>query len=341
MKKFNKKQRVYLYQFCSDMLHSGLPIYDSINKLRSEGESLLGKSFIKKLDILMNRMKSSPSVSASFESLIPMEELSAITAAENSGSLAEGFSSMVLTLNYQQKLKSQLIKSVTFPSIMMVLALIVIAGYAVKVFPAFEKVVAVSRWPGVTQSLYQFGTALYNGLWITILVVFTLSVIFIRFIMFNFHGDIRNRFLDRIVPFSIYKKLVASVLLNDLSLMIKNRIPLANCLVIMEKNANRWLKSHIRKMQDNMAKGLGYGDAFKTGLLGGDELLNISLYSGMPYFDQVLGTVSEKAKEKIEQNIQSLAGMLKSMSTLVLGGCVVWVFIALFALSDQLSKMTG
>ncbi|EOW5061660.1 type II secretion protein F, partial [Escherichia coli] len=62
MKKFNKKQRVYLYQFCSDMLHSGLPIYDSINKLRSEGESLLGKSFIKKLNILMNRMKSSPSV---------------------------------------------------------------------------------------------------------------------------------------------------------------------------------------------------------------------------------------------------------------------------------------
>ncbi|MDX5542546.1 transmembrane pilus biosynthesis domain protein, partial [Escherichia coli] len=25
----------------------------------------------------------------------------------------------------------------------------------------------------------------------------------------------------------------------------------------------------------------------------------------------------------------------------VLGGCVVWVFIALFALSDELSKMTG
>lgn len=123
--------------------------------------------------------------------------------------------------------------------------------------------------------------------------------------------------------------------------MIKNRIPLANCLIIIEKNANRWLKSHIRKMQDNMAKGLGYGDAFKTGLLGGDELLNISLYASLPSFDQVLGTVSDKAKIKIEQNINVLAGMLKSLSTLVLGGCVVWVFIALFALSDELSKMTG
>ncbi|EMZ66407.1 type II secretion system F family protein [Escherichia coli] len=341
MKKFNKKQRIYLYQFCADMLHSGLPIYDSIVKLRSEGEALLGKSFAKRLDYLMERMKNSPSVSASFDPLIPTEELSAITAAENSGSLAEGFNSMVLTINYQEKLKSQLIKSVTFPAIMMVLALIVIAGYAVKVFPAFEKVVAVSRWPGVTQSLYYFGTALYNGLWITILISFVVSVFTIRFIMFNFHGELRDKFLDRIVPFSIYKKLVVSVLINDLSLMIKNRIPLANCLIIIEKNANRWLKSHIRKMQDNMAKGLGYSDAFKTGLLGGDELLNISLYASLPSFDQVLGTVSDKAKIKIEQNINVLAGMLKSLSTLVLGGCVVWVFIALFALSDELSKMTG
>ncbi|EEX2629619.1 type II secretion protein F, partial [Escherichia coli] len=81
--------------------------------------------------------------------------------------------------------------------------------------------------------------------------------------------------------------------------------------------------------------------AFKTGLLGGDELLNISLYASLPSFDQVLGTVSDKAKIKIEQNINVLAGMLKSLSTLVLGGCVVWVFIALFALSDELSKMTG
>lgn len=93
-------------------------------------------------------------------------------------------------------------------------------------------------------------------------------------------------------------------------------------------------------MQDNMAKGLGYGDAFKTGLLGGDELLNISLYASLPSFDKVLSTVSDKAKAKIEKNINALAGMLKSISTLILG-CVVWVFIALFALSDELSKMTG
>ncbi|SPW31148.1 Bacterial type II secretion system protein F domain [Edwardsiella tarda] len=219
--------------------------------------------------------------------------------------------------------------------------MVVIAGYSMKVFPAFEKVVEVSRWPGVTQNLYYFGTALYNGLWITILCVIIISIIVIRLVMFNFHGNLRNNIIDKIIPFSIYKRLVSTVFINDLSLMIRNKIPIANCLIILEKNSNRWVRSHIAKMQHNMAKGQDYGEAFKTGLLGGDELLNISLYANLPSFDQVLLTVSDKAKEKIDQNIKALAGMLKSFSTMILGGCVVWVFIALFALSDELSKMTG
>ncbi|MBC8653593.1 type II secretion protein F, partial [Providencia vermicola] len=40
MKKFTKSQRLYLYQFCADMINSNLPIYDSIIKLKKEGETV-------------------------------------------------------------------------------------------------------------------------------------------------------------------------------------------------------------------------------------------------------------------------------------------------------------
>ncbi|EIC0700575.1 type II secretion protein F, partial [Salmonella enterica subsp. enterica] len=46
MRKLTKKQRLYLYQFCADMIDSGIPLYDSIQKLRDEGKGLLGKGFI-------------------------------------------------------------------------------------------------------------------------------------------------------------------------------------------------------------------------------------------------------------------------------------------------------
>ncbi|MBU5601450.1 type II secretion protein F, partial [Citrobacter sp. S55_ASV_140] len=44
MKKFSKKQRIYIYQFCADMIKAGLPLYDSMQKLQKEGQSLLGKA---------------------------------------------------------------------------------------------------------------------------------------------------------------------------------------------------------------------------------------------------------------------------------------------------------
>lgn len=323
------------------MIRADLPLYNSILKLEAEGRSLLGSNFSKKLQKLINKMTSSESISIVFEGFIPKEELSIIYSSEKSGGLADGFTSLVDNINYRNKLSSSLISAVTFPIIMLILSFVVIAGYAVKVFPAFERVIAVSHWPMVTQLLYGFGASLYNGLWITILAVVISIVFLFRFLMTNFHGVIRNRVLDRILPFSTYKKLSGSLVLNNLSAMLRNKIPINESLEIISLNSNRWLKSHIVKMQSNMSVGMPYGTALNTGLLGNDELLNISLYSSLPSFYDVLDAVSAKSKIDIANNINKLAGLLKSLSTLVLGGSVIWVFLALFALSDALSKMTS
>lgn len=342
MAKFGKKQRLFLYKFCADMIRTDLPLYDSLLKLQLEGKSLLGPGFAKNISVLTNNMKAGlkgASIAVMFDGLVPQSELSVIHAAEQSGSLADGFMTLVNVINYNSELKSKLISAVLFPVIMMILSLIVIAGYSMKVFPAFESVVPVNKWPGVTQSLYTFGKALVAGLWIYILIVITVTVFFINTIISNFSGQFRNKFLDRILPFSTYKQIVASIFINNLALMLKNGIPLNDGLAIILLNSNRWLKHHINGMREKMAIGLGYGDALNTGLFGPETLLNISLYAELPSFNEVLSSVSAKSREHVQEYIKKLAGLLKSLSTLVLGGCVIWVFAALFALSDTLGKM--
>ncbi|EIE0026180.1 type II secretion system F family protein, partial [Salmonella enterica] len=157
----------------------------------------------------------------------------------------------------------------------------------------------------------------------------------------NLTGNLRNNVLDRIIPFSIYKKMVCSVFISNLSSMLKNKVPINDSLTVLSQNANRWLYAHINTMLDNMARGDTYKDALNTGLLGKEEILNVSIYSGLPSFSDVLAAVALKARKDLAQAISRLSGLLKSLSTLVLGGCVVWVFVALFALSDTLSKMTS
>ncbi|MDX6019663.1 type II secretion system F family protein [Scandinavium sp. V105_16] len=342
MAKFSKKQRLYLYKFCADMITTELPLYDALVKLQNEGKALLGTGFAKKVGLLTENMKAGltgASIAVMFEGLVPQSELSVINAAEQSGSLADGFMTLVNVITYNSELKSKIISSVTFPIIMFIISLTVIAGYALKVFPAFESVVPVSKWPKVTQVLYTFGQALAAGLWMYILAWVVFAVIIIKLLLTNLCGPLRNKVVDRILPFSTYKQIAASIFLNNLALMLKNNIPLNDGLAIILLNSNKWLRSHINGMRENMAAGMSYGEALNTGLFGAETLLNISLYAGLPSFNEVLNSVSNKSRENVRSYILKLSGVLKSLSTLVLGGSVIWVFAALFSLSDTLGKM--
>lgn len=341
MIKFSKKQRIYIYQFCADMVKAGLPLYDSLQKLQIEGKTLLGKRFSQRLLGLITQMKQETSVAAVFEGMVPNSELSVITAAEKSGSLSDGFLTLVSIINYNDELRKKIIGALIFPLIMITLSLIVIAGYSQKVFPAFASVVPVEKWPPVTQNLYNFGIALYEGLWLKILIGFILFVIFSRLAMANVSGKIRNKVLDRVLPFSTYRQLTSSIFLNNLSLMLSNGIPLTDGLAIIRLNSNRWLRWHLDLMLDQMAHGVNYGKALDSGLMGVEELLNISLYAELPSFNEVLLSVSERSRVRIQEYMKKLAALLKNMATLILGGCVIWGFVALFSLMDTLSKSAG
>lgn len=117
MKKFGKKQRIYLYQFCADMINAELPLYDALQKLRAEGEKLLGKGFAKRLEDLTSKMAKTTSIAMVFEGLVPESELSVINAAERSGSLADGFITTVNVINYNDELRKKIVGAITFRSL--------------------------------------------------------------------------------------------------------------------------------------------------------------------------------------------------------------------------------
>lgn len=340
MRKFSKSNRLYLYQFCADMINADLPLYESLLKLENDGKILLGKRFILKLNFLIDKMKAGISIASVFQGLVPQDELSVIHASERSGGLADGFLTLVSMINYNDVLRKQLISAVTFPIIMLCMALIVVTGYALKVFPAFEKVVPVSHWPKITQLLFSFGNALFHGLWFMILMGGVGIFFFLRFLIGNLTGIVRDKYLDKILPFSTFKQIAASVFLNNLARMLKNNIPINDSLNIIALNSNRWQKSHVDLMLSKMTSGANYGESLNTGLFGAEELLNITLYSSLPSFNEVLTAVSERSRIKIQEYIKKISGLLKSLSTLILGGCVIWVFLALYALTDALSKMS-
>lgn len=335
-KKFNKKERLYLYQFLIDMFDSGLPIFDSLQKLSLEGGGLLGKGFLKKVDRVIENMKSNSSIANSFASFLPESDIGVFVAADRAGDLRSGLSALIELNTFRSECFASLRSALMLPVILTALTFVVIAGYSTNVFPAFIPVIEVAKWPTSTALLYNFGVWIASGGWVVLLSAAIIFAISLVFLMKNLTGALRES-LGKFPPFSTYRKFIMTDLLVSLYLLLRSGIPYLEALKIIEDNCNRFTRWHLRKVINNLGAGLGYGEAMKTGLLDKQTVFDFAIYAELPSFVETLSQISAKAQKGLLLTFQVTAGTLKNIATAFLGGVIIWVFTALFALIDVLS----
>lgn len=147
MKIISKKYRLELYSMLVDLLNDNIPLYDALNKIQNEGVGIYDKNFIKSIELIKDRMKSNSSLTDALTGLIPDKEVLMINVAENSGKISSGIAAIRKNIIDADEIKSKAISSMITPSVMLIVTMVVIAGYSVKVFPTFESVLPVAGGP--------------------------------------------------------------------------------------------------------------------------------------------------------------------------------------------------
>ena len=331
--------RLILYTLLADLLDDGIPLYTAIISMQNEeGEKVYGKRFIKRLGTIVDKMKSSSSVSDVLTGIVPPQDLTVINAAEKSGQLSKGMRMLISMIEKNNEIIVLLRKSLITPIVLIIVVLLVIMGYSIQVFPTFLGVLPIDSWPNVTKNLYGFGTYLSEGGIITILVFSTVFVFIIRMSMPLLKGNFRNRYLDRIPPYNYYKLLQLGLFLRMLSSLMLNGVPMMDSLNLMKERASPWLGYHLQKFMDNMKLGKSYKEALDTGLLTDEMLLTVNIYSGLDSFSETVKKMAYKCDVKILLDIETLSGLLKNVSLIVLASSVIWIFGAIFSLVDKLGS---
>ncbi|KJG56632.1 conjugal transfer protein [Photobacterium kishitanii] len=338
MRFISTKNRHKLYVLLSDLIDDGIPLYDALEMMYSDGKNVYDKKFINDLSIIVEKIKNVSSVTTALNGLIPESELIVLNASEKAGQLSQGFRLLALTIEKNIEIKKLLLGSLVTPLLLFNVILIIISGYSLQVFPTFLNVLPYEKWPSVTQLLYSFGYYLYNGGYITILVVST----FICFILYKslsfITGSIRDNVLDKLPPFNYYKGFQVVIFLRLLSTLMINGIPISDAIKLLEERSSRWLKYHLKQFSENMNKGISYKDALNTGLLSNEMLLTVSLYSSLSSFNMTVCKMADNSEFKIIETIKKLTSVLKNISLVMLAGAVIWIFSAIFSLVDKLGS---
>lgn len=210
-----------------------------------------------------------------------------IRVGEEGGVLVETLKSAINTLTQQSGALGALIGAVTYPIIVIVLACGIIVYLANSVFVQFKEIKPIEQWPQAGRDLVNYATIIQSWWWLVILFIVATVFIF-RYLMANYVGELRP-LLDKIPPFSLYKRFVASRLLETLGLLVANGVVFKNALKVMQYQATPYMASHLLMMEHLLGMGKGnISDVLETGLIADADIFRLRVVAEVKGFEHAL-----------------------------------------------------
>ncbi len=329
----------------SQLLRAGLPLYESL--LTIEEKYRRHRTHPLFLD-LCDKLKSGSSLShilkkypKSFDAIY----LSLVHAGEKSGSLPQIFDQLTLLISRQQRLKKQLISSLTYPGILFGFCMIVVASLLFFVVPSLQElfdgrnvhpltrtVLAISKWVNAnTLLLFSALTALVVG-----------PMVFLR--MPN-GRLLLQRFLLK-VP--IFKTLLLDSALirfcRSCSLLLAGGVPLIEALTLARKTMKLVeLEQAIESAEKKIVEGERLSQQLKRSPLIPPVVIRmLSIAEETGTMGHMLQKIAEIYDEELEKNLAQLTTFLQPALLLTLGAIVGLVVLSiLLPLTDVSSFMNN
>jgi len=261
-------------------------------------------------------------------------EILIISAGEESGEDVQALGQCVSLMEKLIEMKKTIIAASIYPAVLMAALFGVIYGFANFMIPILTDFSDPKTWTGSAQNLAGF-----SG-WIAGNILYVLIGLFGLFYGVNkslgeFTGDIRDKILDKIPPYSIYKEIQSGLFLVSLSTLLKSGVPFKKSLEFIKRESPAYLENKVEEILDNVDNGLNEGEAMNTDFIGevGDDIEDFSAGSTIESTLAKLG--DQVVNEKLEK-IQSSAGILKALAMLAVFTYVLWAYSSFISITQNM-----
>ncbi len=248
-----------------------------------------------------------------------------IRVGEEGGALVETIRSAINTLGQRSTSLAALTTAVTYPLIVIIMACLVIVYLDTSVFVQFRQMKPIEQWPSAGQDLVGIANFIEGWWWLALICIFMIFFAF-RYVMTNYVGEFRST-LDLIPPFTLYRRFVASRLLETLGLLVSNGIVFKNAIKVMQYQASPYVSSHLIMMEHLLGMGRGnIADVLSTGLISEKDLLRLRVMAEVKGFEHGLVRMGVRGSEENAKTLQLIARIIGSI-LLVVGGALVLMIV--------------
>lgn len=263
-----------------------------------------------------------------------------IKAGEVGGVLEESLQRLSHFLEKDVELRRKVKAAMTYPCIVMAVAVLIVVGLVTFILPKFFKLfeeLGVKEFPAMTLFLKQASDFLTMGFPIRQVFIgiglFAIIVAFKMFVRTKFGKRLYDRFKLKVPVFgSLNHKIALARFSRTLGTLLVSGVPILQAMETVAGTVdNDILSEAIMHARARIREGDRIGEPLKkSGLFPPMVVQMISIGEESGALDSMLTKVAEFYEQEVDAALESLTAAIEPLMIVFLGGCVGFIVVAMF-----------
>ena len=327
------------------MVAAGLSLLKALSILAEQTEN---KKLARTLGIVRTQVETGSSLSEALSkhpAVFPPLMVHLVRAGEVGGFLELSLESVATTFEKDVKLMSTIKSAMTYPLVVLAMAIVAVIGMIVFIVPVFKKMFEDlgGELPIPTQIL----VTMSENAWWAIPVLVVVAVGFAVWWGRNKRSDRVREFVDPLklklpVFGPLFQKVAIARVTRNLATMTKSAVPILQALAIVADTSNNWvLEKALHEVQDSVRSGrsiagpLGEHPVFPSMVV---QMIAVGEDSGA--LEQMLHKISDFYDDEVQTTTEALTSLIEPLMIAVIGvligGIIVSLYLPMFSLYDQI-----
>jgi len=344
--KVTKKDIVIFTRQFSTMIDAGLPLVQGLNILGEQTENKTFRNMLKRItkdveggSTLADALGKHPKV---FDSLF----VNLIAAGEVGGILDTILQRLAAYIEKAEKLKSQIKGAMTYPIVVVGIAIIVIAVIMIFVIPVFEDMFSSfgKALPVPTQIVVAMSDFIKGNIHYMIVGLIVFVFLFRRYARTKSGKRNIDSVLLKLPIFGeLIKKVAVARFTRTLGTMVSSGVPILDALEITAKTAgNVIVEEVIYDARSSIAEGQTIAEPLsETDIFPGMVTQMISVGESTGALDIMLEKIADFYDDEVDATVSAMTSMLEPLLMLFLGGSIGGLVVAMYLPIFQMAAAMG
>lgn len=329
------------------LIDAGLPLMRTLS-------ILIGQSDDRRMQPALIQVRADVESGSSFSAalarhprIFPPLMLSIVQVGEAGGFLGTALSTIADNYQREAELQNKIRAAVTYPAVVLVIALIGVVVMVTFVVPIFDDMFAGlgTTLPVPTQIL----VSLSNNMWWVLPVVVVIVAAIVVWWRANRHTERVRRAVDPIrlrVPVfgTLATKIAVARFARNLSMLLQAGVPIIQSLSVVGQASNNWkIEAAVRDVQESIRQGRSFAAPLeRAGVFPAmvSQMVAVGEESGT--LAEMLVNIADFYEDEVETATAQLSSTIEPILIvglgIVIGGMVISLYLPIFSLYGELAK---